>query len=128
MAKFVGSDVLDNGLNYIKNNASKMLLLKAYAFNDDYATVIGNSICEVDMTAGDYALADAASNARKITVESKNGTASGNSGATPDLHIAFTDGVSKVLVVTDETTDQVVVAPNLITFPSLVYTSGQPAA
>ena len=49
-----------------------------------------------------------------------------NSGAAPDLHIAFTDSTSKVLLVTDETTDQVVTSGNTVNFPILTYTSAQP--
>jgi hypothetical protein len=65
--------------------------------------------------------------ARVLTIAARSGTASANSGATPDLHIAFTDNVSKVLWVTDETSDQVVSSGNTVNFPSLTYTSGQPA-
>jgi hypothetical protein len=43
------------------------------------------------------------------------------------LHIAFTDGTTKLLLVTDETSDQVVTSGNTISFPNLTYTSNQPA-
>lgn len=47
---------------------------------------------------------------------------------TDDLHIAFVDSTnSKVLWVTDETSNQVVTAGNTVNFPSLVYTANQPA-
>ena len=127
MAKYVHADVLDGGLNAIKNGAIRMLLLKAYTATDNYATVTGNAICEVTMASGDYALSGADGAARVLTVSAKSGTASANSGATPDLHIAFTDNVSKVLLVTDETSDQVVTSGNTVNFPSLTYTSSQPA-
>jgi hypothetical protein len=126
MAKYVHSDVLDGGLNSIKNNASRMLLLKAYSFADSYATVNANAICAVAMAPGDYALSGADGAARILTIAARSGTASANSGATPDLHIAFTDNASKVLLVTDETTDQVVTSGNTVNFPSLTYTSSQP--
>jgi hypothetical protein len=126
MAKYVHADVLDGGLNAIKNNAIRMVLLKAYAFADSYATVTSNIIATVIMAPGDYALSGADGAARVLTVAARSGTASANSGATPDLHIAFTDNVSKVLWVTDETTDQVVTSGNTVNFPSLTYTGGQP--
>ena len=91
MAKYVHSDVLDGGLNSIKNNASRMLLLKAYSFADSYATVNANAICAIAMGPGDYALSGADGAARILTVAARSGTASANSGAAPDLHIAFTD-------------------------------------
>ncbi|SHL10497.1 hypothetical protein SAMN05216428_10186 [Nitrosospira sp. Nsp11] len=127
MSKYVHSTVLDDGLNAIRSGAIRMLLLKAYTLGDSYATVTGNSICEVTMASGDYALTGADGAARVLSVSAKSGAAFANSGATPDLHIAFTDSVSKVLLVTDETSDQVITLGNTVNFPSLTYTSGQPA-
>jgi hypothetical protein len=129
MAKWVHSDVLDDGLNAIKNNANKQILLKAYAAADSYATVNGtNNIAEVAMASGDYTLGNGASSSRTLTTTAKTGlTASANSGATPDLHLAFVDTVnSKVLWVTNETSDQVVASGNTVNLPSVVYTSSQP--
>ena len=127
MAKYVHSDVLDGGLNAIKGSAVRMLLLKAYAPADSYATVMSNAICTLAVANGDFILSGADGAARVLTIAARSGTASANSGATPDLHIAFTDNVSKVLWVTDETSDQVVSSGNTVNFPSLTYTSGQPA-
>jgi hypothetical protein len=126
MAKYAHADVLDGGLNGIKTVATKMLLLKAYAAADSYATVTGNAICTVTMVSGDYTLSGADNAPRVLTVAAKSGTASANSGATPNLHIAFTDGSAKVLWVTDETSDQVVTSGNTVNFPSITYTSSQP--
>jgi hypothetical protein len=126
MAKYAHADVLDGGLNAIKNGATRMLLLKAYAAGDSYATVAGNAICTIAMVSGDYTLSGADNAPRILTVAAKSGTASASSGASPNLHIAFTDNVSKVLWVTDETSDQVVTSGNTINFPSLTYTSNQP--
>ncbi len=126
MAKFVHSDVLDGGLNAIKNNATHQLLLKAYAFGDSYATVTANSVADAPMTAVDYAITSSGSDRVITTAAGKSATASSGSGATPNLHIAFTDGTSKVLWVTDETSDQVVTAGNQVNFPQLSNTSHQP--
>jgi hypothetical protein len=79
------------------------------------------------MVSGDYTLSGADNAPRVLTVAAKSGTASANSGASPNLHIAFTDNVGKVLWVTDETSDQVVTSGNTVNFPSLTYTSSQPA-
>lgn len=127
MAKYVHSDVLDGGLNAIRNNATSMLLLKAYSPVDSYATVTSNAICTLAVVNDDFTLSGADGAARILTMAARSGTASANSGAAPDLHIAFTDNVSKVLWVTDETSDQVVSSGNTINFPSLTYTSGQPS-
>jgi hypothetical protein len=127
MAKYAHADVLDGGLNAIKNSATRMLLLKAYAAGDSYATVTSNAICTIAMVSGDYTLSGADNAPRVLAVAAKSGAASASSGASPNLHIAFTDNVSKVLWVTDETSDQVVTSGNTINFPSLTYTSSQPA-
>lgn len=126
MAKYAHADVLDGGLNAIKTVAIRMLLIKAYTAADSYATVTGNAICTVTVASADFTLSGADGAARVCTVGAKSGTASGSSGATPNLHIAFTDNVSKVLWVTDETTDQVVTAGNTVNFPSITYTANQP--
>jgi hypothetical protein len=52
MAKYAHAEVLDGGLNAIRNNATQMLLLKAYAPGDNYATVSGNTICAVRPLSG----------------------------------------------------------------------------
>lgn len=129
MAKWVNPDVLDLGINRIKTNADKMVLLKAYAAADSYATVNGtNNIAEAAMASGDYTLGNGASSSRTLTTAAgKTATASANSGAGPNLHIAFVDTVAgAVLWVTDETSDQVVTSGNAVNFPSVVYTSSQP--
>lgn len=127
MAKFVHPDVLDLGINNIKVNANSLRLLKAYAANDSYATVTGNSIAAVAMASSDYTLGSSGNNRTLTTASGKSATASAGSGATPDLHLAYIDTVnSKVLWVTDETTDQVITSGNLVNFPSVVYTANQP--
>lgn len=126
MAKWVRSGVLDNGLNDIKTNATHMLLLSAYTAADSYATVTANKLADVAMGTDDYTLASVGSNRTLTTVAGKSATASASAAGSPDLHIAFTDGVSSVIWVTDETSNQSITAGNTINFPSLVYTKNQP--
>lgn len=125
MAKHVHADVLDGGLNAIKNAAVKMLLISAYAAGDSYATVTGNKLAEATVAAGDFTLASAGNN-RTLTSATKTANATASAAGTPDLHIAFTDGAAKVLWVTDETSNQAITSGNPVDFPALVYTSNQP--
>lgn len=125
MAKYSSPNFLDNGLNYLKNSATKLLLIKDYTVGDSYATVVANALGEVEVTPGDFTLSSVGLN-RQITNEPKSGPATTSSGATPDLHFAFTDGVSEVIRVTDETTDQVITSGNTINYPSLPHTNEQP--
>ena len=135
MAKYAHADVLDGGLNALKNGANEMWLVKAYVAKDSYATVNGKKIASVAMDnvdpTTDYTIAGVDGAARVLTTAVKSATASGSSvGAVggDDLHIAFVDTVnSKVLYVTDETSDQPITSGNPVNFPSLTYTSGQPA-
>jgi hypothetical protein len=125
MAKWVAASVLDNGINQIKNNATRMCLIKAYAAADSYATVAGNIIAEAAMTSTDYTLSSVG-NDRRATTATKSIAASASSGASPNLHVAFIDAATNVLWVTDETSDQVVTSGNTVNFPALTYTSAQP--
>lgn len=126
MAKWVRAGVLDSGLNDIKNNATHMLLIKAYTVGDSYATVVGNLVADATMTGTDFTLSNSGSNRVLTTAAGKSATASANSGASPNLHIAFTDGSANVIWVTDETSDQVVTSGNTVNFPSITYTNNQP--
>ncbi len=125
MAKWAHADTLDNGPASIKANATKMMLISAYTAGDSYATVTGNKLAEVTMASGDYALSSSGNNRLLTSASGKSSNASA-SAASPNLHIAFTDGSAKVLWVTDETTDQPITSGNPVNFPALTYTSNQP--
>lgn len=127
MTKFVHSDVLDNGLNYIKNNVNKVAAIISYTAGDSYATVMtaGNIVAEATMTSGDFTLSSSGNN-RLITSSAALSDASANNTGDPS-HFAFVDTVnSKVLWVTSESSAQTVTAGNPVNFPALVYTSNQP--
>ena len=127
MAKWVNADVLDNGLNNIKTNCNKMVLVSTYTLGDSYATVNGNILADVTMASGDFTLASSGNNRTLTTASGKQDTSANASGGGVNMHIAFVDTVnSKVLWVTDETSDQTITAGNPVTFPALVYTSQQP--
>lgn len=129
MAKFAHSDVLDNGLNYIKNNCNSMALISAYAGGDSYATVNGNILASAGMSSADFTLGSSGNDRTLTTAAGKQDTAANATGGSASNHIAFLDTVnSKVLWVTEETTGQVVTAGNPVNFPSLVYTARQPVA
>lgn len=126
MAKWVNSTVLDNGLNAIKNGATKMLLIDAYAAGDSYATVIGNLVAQVTMASGDFTISTPSSTSnRRITTAAKSGTAEAAAVAA-NLHIAFTNGVDTVYWATDETSDVDVANGATVNFPALQYDSNQP--
>lgn len=51
MAKWAHSDVLDNGLNFIKTNCNKIALISSYAAGDSYATVNDRILAEAAMAS-----------------------------------------------------------------------------
>lgn len=126
MAKWVNATVLNSGLNYIQTTCTRMMLLKAYTAGDSYATVTANMVAEAVMAPADMPITGASGAPRVLTFAAKSAVASAGTGAAPDNHIAFTDGVGTVICVTDETSDQVVTSGNTVNFPALTYTSGQP--
>ena len=56
MAKWANADIQDGGLTALKTTALRMILIKAYAAGDSYATVVGNAVCTIVMASGDFTL------------------------------------------------------------------------
>ena len=130
MTKYAHADTLDNGLSYIKTNCNKVILIDAYSAV--YATVNGaNKVAETALVTGDFALSGADGAARVLTA-TLTGKAGGNAlkavANGVNMHLAFVDTVaSKVLYVTEESSDQAITLGNPITLNSNpTYSSGQP--
>jgi hypothetical protein len=135
-SKWVNANVLDSGLNYIKTNATRMVLLSSYTPGDSASTINANTLAYVNMTSGDYTISNTpnmvnpALNDRVLNVASgKTAVATASASGNPDLHIAFTNGTTiatEVIWVTDETSNQNVTSGNTINFPSPIYRSNLP--
>ena len=132
MAKWANALVLDGGTDLIRTRAGtaariKMHVIKAYAAGDSYATVVTTNGCgSVDLVAADLAQSSSGAN-RRMTAAAKAVPLTANSGATPNLHIAIVDSVSSdVLLVTDETTDQVLTSGGTFNVPAWTYDMNQP--
>ncbi|HFE31942.1 MAG TPA: hypothetical protein ENJ17_01380 [Gammaproteobacteria bacterium] len=127
--KLFHNDVFDAGLNTVNANGSKMVLCKqppttfVEANNLVTDTPAGFKIAEVALVPADLVIADRTGGGREITVAAKPGvSALDSSQATDDLHIAILDVAnSKLLVVTDETTDQAVTSGNQVNLPSFKF-------
>lgn len=127
MAKYAHPDVLDNGPAHIRTNCNRMAAVSAYAFGDSYAAVNAAILADVAMDPSDFTLGSAGNNRTLTTASGKQDSAANASGGGAGMHIAFLDtATSRVLWVTEETSDQTITAGNPITFPSLVYTVNQP--
>lgn len=123
--KWVSATVLDNGLNAIKNGATRMLLISAYTASDSYATVVANELASAVVDSSDFTLSSSGID-RVLTVSAGTTATTTATDASPDLHVAFTDGAAVVYWVTKELTDQPITSGNTVVFPSFTYTSTQP--
>lgn len=133
MAKYYNPDILDFGLDRIRakiaaTNTVKLHVLKAYTTSDVYNTAKNtNSVGSVTLATGDLTLADQGTLGRQVTISSKTITASADSGTNPDLHIAILDETeSKILLVTDETSNQQIANGNTLNIPTWSAKMNQP--
>ncbi len=134
MAKWASTQLLDGGSDYLRTLAGtagrvQQHIIKAYTAGDSYSTVTATNSCgSVDMAAGDFVQSGAAGATRVTTVAAKGITLSAGSGAAPNLHVVLVDSVnSAVLLVTDESTDQVLTSGNTFNVPAWEYAVAQPA-
>lgn len=123
-------DVMQNGPNYVKTNCNSMVLVSTYSPGDSYATVTGNILAEVAMTSTDFTLGGTSgANATMTTASGKQDPSANASGGGASMHIVFRDTVnSKVLLVTEETSDQTITINNPVNFPVIVATFVAPVA
>lgn len=131
MARYAHPDVLDNGLNEIRNDCNSLVLLAAYTLGDSYAVATGGSniLAQIARAPGDFTLGDGANGSRTLTSASgQDASADATAAAGVDRHFAFLDTVGqRILWVTPEG-GQAITAGNPVTFPALVYRALQPVA
>lgn len=131
MAKWFHSTLFDHGLDHVRaqieaGNTVKAHVIKTFAAPGVYATVMADSLGATTLTQPDLTLGNDGTG-RKVDVAPLDISATANSGGTPDLHIAIVDETAgTVLVVTDESTDQVVEIGNLLSVPSWSFSMAQP--
>ena len=126
MSKQFHSDVFDKGLSEIKNHCNKIIMTNGVPSVDNYAACVSLKSAEVTVASGDFVLADNGA-ARKVTHGAKQGSVTTTTNGSADAHFAYLDTVNeRVLVVTDEDTNQSLFQGNPMTFPSLTYSFGAP--
>lgn len=99
MAKSINSTVLDQALNYLKNNGTKMVLCSAQptTYTEGNATYM---LANVTMASGDYTLANGDTSGRKVTMAAKTGISVSNAGTGTHVAILDTTGTALLLVTT----------------------------
>lgn len=116
MAKAVHSDVLDQALNYIKNNGTRRCMCSAEPTTYAEATST-YKLADVDIDSADYTgPADGSTSGRKLTVNQQTGVTIDSTGSV--THEAIVDvSNSKLLYVTTVPSTSVT-APESRTFES----------
>lgn len=132
MPRYAHQDFLDNGIAYLKDNCNQVILTDTYA--TAYATVNGAAkVAECTLVTGDFSISGAAGAARVLTA-TLSGKSAGNALKSvadgTNMHLAFVDAAnSKVLYVTEESTDQPITSGNPVQLNSNpTYSANQPTA
>lgn len=133
MAKWFSNDILEKGPDHLKTLAAggktiTQHIVKAYSAGDSYATVVSNSVMSVAIANGDMTWGAGTPTGRALGIAAKSSVPiTADTGATPDLHIALVNTTdSAVHVVTDETTDQVLVSGGTKDLPAWAIQCPQP--
>jgi hypothetical protein len=115
MGKWQNDTVLDQALNYIKNNVTQECVCSAQPATYAEATATYKLALKTGLTSGSFTgPADGDTNGRKITVNAQSGiTVDGSGNAT---HIALCSG--SVLIYVTICTSQSLTAGNTVTVPA----------
>jgi hypothetical protein len=115
MAKWQNDTVLDQALNYIKNNVTQECVCSAQPATYAEATSTYKLALKTGLTSGSFTgPADGDTNGRKITVNAQSGITVDSSGSA--THIALCSG--SVLLYVTTCTSQSLTAANTVTVPA----------
>lgn len=123
--KYIHPDVLDNGLTHLRANASRALLLPDYTAGMTYAQVVASALMTLSIQSTDFVISDQGTG-RKIVFGGATGTALKSIDAGSPLHVVLTDGVSRILLVDNESSRVAVVAGESYTLPVITYVNPLP--
>lgn len=109
----------------------KIFLVQNYTIGDSYATISAspNNLGEATITSASFTgpTAGTPGLSRKITFDGVTGIVNETvAGGLGDCAICITDGASRVLCVTDETSEQALSTGNDLNFPAFEITAIQP--
>lgn len=96
--KYLHPDVHDNGLNHLRNNAIRAIVIPEYY--ESYADVVASAIVTTTISPADFTLSSVISadgGGRKLVFTGKSGPAVAAASPGSPLHVAFTDGSSRIL-------------------------------
>ena len=121
MAKWQNDLMLDAGLNYVKNGATRELAIASYTLGDSYATVTttANVMASKTISSSDFTgPVNGDTSGRKLTVNAQTGNVVIYSGTA--THMALTNGSDTVLYVTSLSASQALTDndSNTVNFPA----------
>lgn len=115
MAKTINSTVLDQALNYIKNNATRMCVCSAQPTT--YTEAITTfELADVTMASGDFTVGAGDVSGRKVAVAAKTAVPVDNTGTA--THVALVDVTGTALLLVTTCTSQALTAGNTVTIPT----------
>lgn len=115
MGKTINSTVLDQALNYIKNNATRMCVCSAQPTT--YTEAITTfELADVTMASGDYTVQAGAVSGRRVTMAQKTAVPVDNTGTA--THVALVDVTGTALLLVTTCTSQALTAGNTVTIPT----------
>ncbi len=127
MGKYANPLVMDNGLNYVKDNSLWVCLCQGQPLDYAEATTLinnnGKLIAETGVLPTDFVLGNATPSGRKLVVPEKSGIEVNLSGTLD--HIALVSGTD-LLFVTNITNAQIVYNGNTVTIPAWEITIAAP--
>jgi hypothetical protein len=123
MAKSVATIVLDQALNYVKNNGTRLCVCNAQP--TDYTTATSTyKLAIKTISSSDYTGPADDSGGRKVTVNAQSGITVDASGTA--LYIAIADSSNSALTYVTTCTSQVLTAGNTVTVPAWKISFSQP--
>lgn len=96
--KYLHPDVLDSILIYLRDSAQRAVLIPNYT--TDYDTVAATELVSIPLTAADFTITDmntSEGSGRKLVFPGKVVLAAKDAPPNANLHVAYTDGISRVL-------------------------------
>jgi hypothetical protein len=129
MAKFMKDLIMDEALNYIKNNADQLVLCDGEPADYTDATTDkgsgGHALGETSIGSADFTLADGDTDGRKVTLAAQNDVSVDVSG-TADHYAVVDDTNSDLLYVTTISNSQSVTSGNTFSSNAIDEEIGDP--
>lgn len=124
--KYVHPDILDNGLAYLRSNATRALLLPTYVPGMSYGQAVATAALSATISESSFALSNEGTG-RKVVFGGAEALASANIAPnTGARHVAYTDGTNRVLWVDEETSKMPIITGQSYRLPVQLLIFAQP--